>query len=99
MSARAFYRRQFLNTEEHGGTAWVEARVGEASAAHNDKYDTVDASLSFADCNRIINLDFDVYTNDKEANARQKIAKLRRVVNAFCDALISQLDNRRDDRE
>lgn len=87
----AMYQRSFLNTEEHGGTAFVEAIVPYASAYGSKGEKSVDASLKIADCNRHIEIDFSVYTKEQGDNARQKIARLRRAVVAFEAALLVQL--------
>ena len=73
--SNAYYKRQFLNTEEYGGTAFVEAMVGELSPRSG-----IDASLTIADCNRQINLDFSVYRVEDISN---QLGKLRRLKSAI----------------
>jgi hypothetical protein len=94
MSTRAFSRRQFLNTEEDGGAAYIKASVNEAETTGSGKGKYFDAEFCIADCGRVVTLDFSVYGSDGggTANARQKIAKLRRAVVAFEKALLDQLD-------
>lgn len=94
MSKTVFQRRQFLNTEDDGGAAYIKAYVNEAESSGSGFGKHLDAELVLADCNRIVTLDFSVYGSDgtASANARQKIAKLRRAVVAFEAALLAQLD-------
>lgn len=84
---QVFHRRQFLNAESEGGTAFVEADVQASD-------DYVEATFKVADCNRIVELIF--YGNNgnpnSTSNARQKIVKLRRAVVAFEKSLIAELD-------
>ena len=92
MSKRAFYVRQFLNTEEDGGTAFIEFEVREVE--HYDKASSVDVTFKVADCNRIVNLDFGVYVSDGDdvEHKRVKLRRLVRAVNGFAKALNAALD-------
>lgn len=88
---RAHFQRQFLNTEEYGGSAHIEARVGEVEVGRDgDKH--VDAQFSVADCNRIVDLDFSIYGAEAAENARVKLRRLVRSVNAFAKAMTAALD-------
>lgn len=86
---KAFYKRQFLNLEEHGGTAFFEASVSELK---NGGY--IDARFKVADCSRIVDLDFDVYTDDGHENVRAKLRRFTSAVRAFEKALLERLDGR-----
>lgn len=86
---RVHYARKFLNTEDAGGTAFIESEV-HTGDHKGEKH--VEAQLRFADCNRIVDLNFSVYTDDVVANVRYKLALIRRVVNNFADALTRELD-------
>jgi hypothetical protein len=82
---RDFYRRQFLNTEEHGGVAGIQASVERRDSC-------IDAEFCVNDCNRMVSLDFGVYTHENSANVRQKVIKFRKAVVAFEAALIAALN-------
>lgn len=90
MSERVFYRRQFLNNEEEGGTAFIEAEISEI---YPGEYGHLCADFVVADCNRVVELDFGASrTAESITNTRQKIKKFRCAVVAFEAALIVQLD-------
>lgn len=84
--SHAYYKRQFLNNEEHGGVAFVEAQIDE------DTRHGIDASITLADCNRQINLDFSAYGEEGAANALLKLRRLRTTFAAFEAVLRAQLD-------
>lgn len=86
----ALYTRLFLNTEENGGIAFLEATIPELEV-HGDQMHT-DATLKISDCNRMIELDFSAWSVEQASNAREKITRLRRHIVAFEKVLISQLD-------
>jgi hypothetical protein len=86
---KVHYHRNFLNNEEHGGTAFVEASIEEA---HDTSKGHFEAMLSIADCSRVVSLDFCVYSAEQADQARAKIARLRRAVVAFEKVLLAQLD-------
>lgn len=90
MSDRAFYRRQFLNNEEQGGTAFVEGSVDFVRGKPEHK--SLDAGLKIADCDRVVTLQFGIWSEEDATNIRQKINKFRRTVDAFATALIAQID-------
>jgi len=85
MDERAFYRRQFLNSEEHGGGAFVEASISEVRERH------LDATFTIADCSRVIDLDFGCYNTGAE-NALLKVRRLLSVLKGFERALQEQLE-------
>ena len=87
--SRAYYKRQFLNTEENGGMASVEADVGECSTG---SYVTVDASLKISDCNRVVELDCNLYDLDSVENVLLKIRRLRSTIQQFEKALEAEAD-------
>lgn len=82
--------RTFLNNEEHGGTAFIEAAVpfAEEHGSQGDKH--FDAHLKIGDCNRVIELDFSVWGKDQVDEYRQKISRLRRTIVAFEKAFLTQ---------
>lgn len=86
------YRRQFLNSEEHGGTAFVEATV--YVSTHRATRGEFSASLKVADCSRMVTLDFDVYGDSDADNVRQKLQRFGRSWRAFEQAVLEQLDAR-----
>lgn len=83
------YRRQFLNSEEHGGTAFVEAQV--YATKHRQDRGDFSASLKIADCSRMVTLDFDVYGDDCAENVRQKLQRFGRGWRAFEQSVLEQL--------
>lgn len=86
----ALYTRLFLNSEDHGGTAFIEAIIPNVETHGDSKH--VDAELKIADCSRVVSLDFSVWGKDQVDDARQKIARIRRAVVAFEKVLCAQLD-------
>lgn len=86
---RAYYKRQFLNTEENGGSAHVEASVYEAESGSS--HSNLSASFNISDCNRIIELDFSVYDADSAENVRVKMRRLRLALGQFEKALEEQI--------
>lgn len=94
MRNTVYKRRQFLNTEENGGNAFINCSVSEADE------NSIDADITLSDCSRQITLDFSIYGHRENgvnaadaANLRQKISKLRKTIVAFEAALLAQLDN------
>ena len=81
----AYYKRQFLNTEEHNGMACIEACVYE----REDK--NVEASVNISDCNRTVQLDFGVWGSDTENNLI-KIRRLITTLKAFETALKAEYE-------
>ena len=81
------YRRVFLNSQDDGGTAFIEAAV---QAVDDDAFL---AELKIADCNRIVTLDF--FTSDDNITAIRHKARLLlttvknfvRAVEANCDEI------------
>lgn len=88
MRERNYYKRQFLNSEENGGTAFVEARVSEP------EHRTFDAELKIADCSRIVSIDCDVYSDESAENVRLKVRRLAQAAAAFEKAVLAALDAR-----
>lgn len=85
---RAFYRRTFLNPEERGGIALIEAAVHEVDSSGP----SVDADITIGDCNRHISLDFTLYDKDGCERVRQKAKRLRSTVNGFVTAVLAACD-------
>lgn len=88
MTFRSFYRRRFLNRRGHHAGAYALAHVridnwGEAGAERQ----SIDASLTLADCSRIVVLDFSGDRPAEVRNALHKARALRAVVADFTDAL------------
>lgn len=92
MSGKLLYIRKFLNTEEEGGAAYVEATVGELEASSKGDLH-MSAQLSISDCNRVITLDFDVWGKERVPELRAKIGRLRQAVVAFEKVLLEQYKN------
>ncbi|MFI5957118.1 hypothetical protein [Cryptosporangium sp. NPDC051539] len=87
LRGRIFYRRFWLNRPGFHSTAFVLSQV--ELRADGEGLDLI-ASYELADCRRSAALDFDVYSNSSAAerrNALRKARRLRKSVNAFCDAL------------
>ena len=85
MSDAVHYSRKFLNTEEHGGLAFIQCRVGPLESYG------FEAEVTIGDCNRTVTLDFGGYKKDDNSNIRQKIARLRTALRLFEVALDTQL--------
>ena len=81
------YVRQFLNTEEQGGTAFIEVTVGEVDTTHSgEKF--VDADITIADCSRKVTLDFSVYDKEALENNLTKLRRLRLAIQRFERSLL-----------
>lgn len=96
MRDKVYSKRQFLNTEEAGGVAFIKASVSEASV-NPDGYVSFDAELTISDCSRQVTLDFSVYgsadnTAESVANVRTKLRRLKQTIAAFEQAVSEQLD-------
>ncbi len=85
-----FYRRQFLNIEEYGGSAMVEATVGEVSDGGN-----FDATFKVGDCTRLVDLDFSAYSDETAENVVIKLVRFRKAVLAFEAAVLVALKERK----
>lgn len=79
-------RRQFLNPVE--GIAAVEWHV---TLTEGKRSDSVNASFTISDCNRVVDLDFGAYRARDIEDTRTKITRLRRNVQAFERALLDAL--------
>lgn len=90
MSKHLFYARKFLNNEDHGGNAFIEAYVNEIETTTRSSTQSVDASFTIADCNRIVSLDFSAYGLEDVNALREKVSRLRRVIVAFEKVLLDQ---------
>jgi hypothetical protein len=88
MAFRRFYRRTFLNLRGHHAGAYVLADTTvEAGFDPDEQAKRVSASLSIADCGRVVSLEFDVDSSADVRNALHKARLLRDVVNQFTEAL------------
>lgn len=83
--SKVFYQRKFLNTEEQGGTAFVEGTIETGS-------DSINADFKVGDCNRVVEFQFGVYGDEDSTNVRQKVRAFRRAVVAFEATMLAQLD-------
>lgn len=92
MTEHAYYKRQFLNTEEHSGLASIEAKVYQCCDDKN-----VEATVSISDCNRTIDLDFGVWGTKNIPNNLGKIRKIINTLKAFETALRAEYDEVTDD--
>jgi hypothetical protein len=86
---KLFYRRKFINP--HGdGAAYLLGKIERrVHSGTNERYD-YDAYLKIADCNRVIDLEFDVYGDLTEAT-RSLAARVNKV-NVLIDALTAFRD-------
>lgn len=88
MTFRPFYRRRFLNRRGHHAGAYVLADVRINSwKSDRDPSQCVEASLTIADCSRVVVLDFYAAKPADVTNALHKARALRDVVTDFTDAL------------
>lgn len=80
-----FRKRTFLNPRE--GMAAIQASV---RISEGDDYINVDSSLTISDCNRQINLDFEVWDSSQDKSylreRRKKMDLFRKVINGYLDA-------------
>lgn len=87
----AYYKRQFLNTEDHGGMACIEAKVYACEGKN------VEATISISDCNRTVDLDFGAWGTDSIPNNLGKIRKLINTLKAFETALRAEYNGITDE--
>lgn len=80
--------RRFLNTDDHGGNAFIESEV-------NVSPGQVLAELKLGDCDRVVTLAFYASADnpDSVANLRYKLRTLLRITKQFADALSEELDS------
>jgi hypothetical protein len=92
MSSRhtIMYRREFLNSDDHGGTAFLEASVSKSDKSY------VSAHFKIADCNRIVDLDFDVWNASDARERLQKLKRMRTAFTAFEKALKAEINSAYD---
>ena len=83
---RGFYRRTFLNLPRQHAGAYVIASVEREDPDDREAEPYVEATLTIADCNRVVDLDFDSGCSSR-ANALHKARLLRDVVTEFTAAL------------
>jgi hypothetical protein len=88
MAFRRFYRRTFLNLRGHHAGAYALADIKvEPGYDRDERTKRVSATLSIADCGRVVTLEFDVDSPSDARNSLHKARLLRDVVNHFTDAL------------
>jgi hypothetical protein len=72
----SFETRKWLNTEKHGGSAFVTSEI-----------DSWSAYFKIGDCNRIVTLDFSFYNLTEYRNSKHKLNVLIRELNRFSKEL------------
>lgn len=89
MTYRPFYRRRFLNRRGHHAGAYVLADISLDTwrPAERAPRQSVEATLTIADCSRVGTLDFCADKPVELRNALHKAQVLREVVADFADAL------------
>lgn len=92
MRDKVYYKREFLNTAENTGTAFIEAYIEGGGRKRDGSQESVNAGIKIGDCNRIIDLDFGVYfgaedSGEVKRNVLQKIRRLRLAFATFETAL------------
>lgn len=85
---RAYYKRTFLNSDESGGIALIEATVDEVSK----EYGSFEAVLKIGDCSRVVDLQFGVWSVADAENSRLKLRRLESTIRAFTAAVNAQID-------
>ncbi|GMA25730.1 hypothetical protein GCM10025864_34890 [Luteimicrobium album] len=81
-----YYFRDFLNAPGHHAGAYVLASVGVDDDLAFRSGPHLDASLTVADCGRVVTLDFDCYDADSLENALHKARLLRKTLDEFVSA-------------
>jgi hypothetical protein len=87
-----FDRKEFLNLAGHNGQANIVAIITKDRWGNDDNKlnRSVDIKLDFADCTRVVNLDFDVDGDYARENSINKVDVLLDVLNDFRKALIKE---------
>lgn len=80
-----FFRRAFLNLPGHHAGAYALAAVDVKPGYASGK--RVSASLSIADCGRVVTLEFDADCATAARNALHKAVLLRDILDEFTEAL------------
>jgi hypothetical protein len=91
MSTRRMYRRRFLNRPGHHAGAYAIAEVN-VYAGRKKYKGYVNASLTIADCSRVVELDFYAGDEASAANALHKARLLREIVTDFARAYESAIE-------
>jgi hypothetical protein len=86
-----FYVRRFLNRRGHQAGAYLLASVRDTSRERGS-YVEPDVEFDLADCNRVVSLDFPLYTERERRNSLAKVALLADVVARFRDALEAEAE-------
>jgi hypothetical protein len=86
------YRREFLNADR--GTAFIEAEA-RVSIKKDGKRD-LDATMTIADCNRKVTLDFSMYLNTPEERSLliQKALLFKKLVEEFTASVLKECRRR-----
>jgi translation initiation factor 2 gamma subunit (eIF-2gamma) len=86
-----FDRKEFLNLAGHNGQANVVANIVNWTNKYNDKLErNVDIKLDFADCSRVVNMDFDIGDEYARENSIHKVDVLLDVLKDFRKVLIKE---------
>lgn len=86
-----FDRKEFLNLAGHNGQANVVANIVNWTNKYNDKLErNVDIKLDFADCSRVVNMDFDIDDEYARENSIHKVDVLLDVLKDFRKVLIKE---------
>jgi len=97
---RTLKKRLFLNSDPEL-SAFLKFNIGYILKKHRNgyTYQSLDAELSMSDCDRIIRLEFDAYSENgkKEINDRiKKALRLKENINLFVDEYIKSAEKYRD---
>lgn len=93
MAFPTFYRRAFLNKRGFHAGAYVHADISVTEGYSEDGPQRVDATLTVADCGRAAQLDFSAGDPAFARNALFKARLLKKVVDAFVEALEVAVDD------
>ena len=86
-----FERREFLNLAGHNGQANIVANIVKDRWSNDDSLNrNVDIKLDFADCSRVITMDFNIDNEYDRENAIHKVDVLIDVLKDFRKVLIKE---------
>lgn len=85
-----FDRKEFLNLAGHNGQANVVANIVDWNSGYDKLERNVDIKLDFADCSRVVNMDFDIGDEYNRENSIHKVDVLIDVLKDFRKALIKE---------
>jgi len=84
-----FYRREFLNNPGHHSTGHILAYVEETTVEKNW---SGDINFTLADCNRQINLSFDIDDAEERANSLYKMDLIIKSLQEFREAFLVECE-------